>query len=115
MNAQKTQPEPHFDPASGAWHVDKRIPAALIITILLQSALAVWWASAIDNRVTSQAAEIIRHETRITAVEAVQGTQAVNTAVLSQQLVAVRESLAEIKSSQAETNRLLRDQVESNP
>jgi hypothetical protein len=29
------------------WHLDKRIPIALIVTIALQTAMAVWWAAAI--------------------------------------------------------------------
>lgn len=44
------------DPASGSWHVDRRIPAALIITLGLtfmgQAVGFAWYASALAQRVT---------------------------------------------------------------
>lgn len=35
------------------WHLDKRVPIALIVTILFQSFAAVWWASAVERRVSA--------------------------------------------------------------
>lgn len=40
-------------PATGPWHLDKRIPLALIGAILVQTGAAFWWASSINERVTS--------------------------------------------------------------
>ncbi len=34
------------------WHLDKRVPVALILTILMQTAAAVWFASALNQRVS---------------------------------------------------------------
>lgn len=42
--------------------IDKRVPVAVVIMILVQSAAAVWWASRIDN-VTNH------HEQRLFKVE----------------------------------------------
>lgn len=39
------------DPASGDWHIDKRIPVALLIALLLQAAGIIWWAAGINARV----------------------------------------------------------------
>lgn len=33
------------------WHLDKRVPLALIITIVLQSMCAVWWAASMQARI----------------------------------------------------------------
>lgn len=33
------------------WHLDRRVPVALILAIFLQTAGAFWWASNIDSRV----------------------------------------------------------------
>lgn len=33
------------------WHLDKRVPIALILAILIQSGSAVWWASKTDSQV----------------------------------------------------------------
>jgi hypothetical protein len=41
----KEQPEP--------WHLDKKVPLALIVTLVLQTFAAVWWASGLSQRVAS--------------------------------------------------------------
>ena len=33
------------------WHLDKRVPLALIFALLVQTSGAFWWASNIDSRV----------------------------------------------------------------
>ncbi len=33
------------------WHLDKRVPVALILTILAQTIGAVWWAASLSARV----------------------------------------------------------------
>lgn len=33
------------------WHLDKRVPLALILTILGQTAVAFWWAATLESRV----------------------------------------------------------------
>lgn len=37
-----------LDPAAGTFHFDKRIPVALIITLLAQTAGVVWWAATLQ-------------------------------------------------------------------
>lgn len=32
------------------WHLDKRVPIALIVTIIIQSMAAVWWAATMQSR-----------------------------------------------------------------
>lgn len=44
------QPEP--------WHLDKRVPIALILTVLLQTLSIVWWASNMTARVASVEREV---------------------------------------------------------
>ncbi len=42
------------DPASaGGWHLDKRVPIALIITLLIQAGGAVWWAATTSGRISA--------------------------------------------------------------
>lgn len=36
-----------------AWHIDKRVPVALILMILMQTFGAAWWASSTDTRVST--------------------------------------------------------------
>ena len=39
------------DTTDMAWHLDKRVPLALILAISLQSAGMIWWAAQLDGRV----------------------------------------------------------------
>ena len=32
------------------WHLDKKVPLALIVTLILQSGTFIWWAAKADNR-----------------------------------------------------------------
>lgn len=33
------------------WHLDKRVPIALIMALVLQTTSIIWWAANLDNRV----------------------------------------------------------------
>ena len=46
--------------ADTAWHLDKKVPIALMFTIFLQSATAVWWASSIESRMQTVAQSVNR-------------------------------------------------------
>jgi hypothetical protein len=35
------------------WHLDKRVPVAIIFALLIQTAGAVWWASAMSSSVAA--------------------------------------------------------------
>ena len=58
-----------------AWHLDKRVPIAMIITLALQTCAIVWWAATVQSRVEvlekkvdrteGQAGQIIRLEDRL--------------------------------------------------
>ncbi len=36
-----------------SWHLDKRVPVALILTLLAYGGVALWWASGVEQRVVS--------------------------------------------------------------
>jgi hypothetical protein len=38
------------DKTDHQWHLDKKVPLALIVTLLLQSGAFIWWAAKADNR-----------------------------------------------------------------
>lgn len=39
--------------AENQWHLDKRVPLAMIIAIASQSALIVWWAAGVQAQIDS--------------------------------------------------------------
>lgn len=99
------------DPANGAWHLDKRIPLAMIGAILMQTATFGFWIGQISNRLEAALETNRRQDVRLEAQENAVNNQAVSAATTTAQLSAVRESLLELKAAQAETIRLLREQA----
>ena len=60
------------DQQPSGWHLDKRVPAALILTVMIQFVGFVWWAASINERVTSLERSIAgsnRIVERVTRVE----------------------------------------------
>jgi hypothetical protein len=65
-------------PPPSGWHLDKKVPLALIVTIVMQTATAIWAMSALSQRVTQiemalsastdQPARIVRVETQMEGV-----------------------------------------------
>ena len=67
------------DPAGGTWHLDKRVPLAMIVTIMVQTGTIIWWAAGISARLDQveriqqstapQGDRLTRVETRLEAVQ----------------------------------------------
>mgnify|MGYP000901887725 FL=1 len=54
---------PADEPEPGGWHLDKRVPIALIIAIAGQAAAGGWYAA-------TQSARLDQHDRRLTVLEA---------------------------------------------
>lgn len=55
-----------------AWHLDKRVPIALIVSILMQTAGIVWWGATTSERLNSlerKADQAATQPERLTRVE----------------------------------------------
>lgn len=57
-------------PPSEPWHLDRKVPIALIATIMAQTIAIVWWASGIHHRVATVEATQLMLVTRTSAIEA---------------------------------------------
>lgn len=44
------QSDPVHDPQTSNWHLDKRLPVALIIALLAQAGSSLWWAASFSAR-----------------------------------------------------------------
>lgn len=73
--------------SSEPWHIDRRIPLALIGSILLQSGMASWWASGITQRMESL--EAWRQDSKSVAADI---------AVVRSQVLDLKEVLRRIES-----------------
>ncbi|GIK50367.1 MAG: hypothetical protein BroJett013_30640 [Alphaproteobacteria bacterium] len=68
-----------MDPASASWHLDKRVPIALIAAIMTQAAGVVWWGSQLATRVdvlertlvaaTDDRERLVRVETTVQSID----------------------------------------------
>lgn len=75
------------------WHLDKRVPVVLIFAILLQTATAVWWASAQSERVS--------------ALERAEAARAAIAPVAADRLTRVEVNVENIKAGVEEIKRLI--------
>jgi|GEM_PF-1459009 len=95
--------------ADSSWHLDKRVPITLIFTIFLQSALAVWWAAVITERMEQierrQTAQGVRSE----QADETLAEQSRRIAVLSEALANTNRNLERVNGEIANTNALLRE------
>ena len=73
------------------WHLDKKVPIALIFSILCQSAVILWWASAINERV-------IALEKANNAATATAPVQADRLTRVESKMESVQRDLTEIKA-----------------
>lgn len=85
MTVKKVQPV--IDKSDGSWHLDKKVPIAVIVTIMLQTGGIVWWSATASERLNAleRKAELAApQDSRLTRVET--------------RLEAVQDGIAEIKS-----------------
>lgn len=82
---------------------------AMIVSVTLAYSRLATTDETLGIRLTTQEVNASAQSARLGAIESTLNSQAISSATLTAQLAAVRESLAELKSSQAETNRLLRN------
>lgn len=57
------------DPAGGTFHIDKRVPVALIVTMLAQTAGIVWWAATLQAAQAQAIVDSTRLESRVARIE----------------------------------------------
>lgn len=67
-----------------SWHLDKKVPVTLIVTIVLQTVCVVWWASRLSERQD-------QHERRIEKVETKQEASDARAAEAAARLARVEE------------------------
>lgn len=97
------------DPQTSHWHLDKRVPLALIVTIAIQTAAALWWAASVTFRVDGLIDNQAETKNRIAALEHQIVLTDRQSAVIEQQLKATNDNLSRLRADVQETNALLRE------
>jgi Tfp pilus assembly protein PilO len=95
-----------------AWHLDKKIPIAIIVAIVVQTSGFIWFLSGLNSQVEQMSKTNDQQDERIHAVEQAAQTQAVSSASITQQISALKDVLEQMRQDQRETNGLLRRYIE---
>lgn len=85
------EPAPVIDKSDTNWHLDRKVPIALIMSLALQTAGIVWWGAKADARIET----LERQSTTSAPTTAEQGTRLTR---VETRLEAVQDGIAEIKS-----------------
>jgi septal ring factor EnvC (AmiA/AmiB activator) len=78
---------------TNSWHLSKSVPISFILAIVAQTVALVWYVSSLDNNIKNNQRELIRHETRIEAIEKVVQSQAVTLGRMDENIKAIRHSV----------------------
>ena len=82
--------------ASENWHLDKRVPLALILTIAIQTGAALWFMATLSAQVGVNSVAIARLDVRTSTVEIIGQAQAVQLGRIEEQISGVRSDLSRL-------------------
>ncbi len=85
-----------------SWHLSKSVPISFILAIVGQTVALVWYVSSLDNNIENNQRELIRHETRIEALEKVVQSQAVTLGSMDENIKAIRNSVEKMANRDTE-------------
>lgn len=79
MARVKNRPPAVIDTSDSSWHLDRKVPVAIIMTLLLQTSGIIWWGATATERLGAlerkvelaapQADRLTKVETRLEAVQ----------------------------------------------
>lgn len=91
------------------WHLDKRVPIALIVTLAAHAGLGVWWASTTNERLTQVERRLEGFAARSEAMREQVQDQGRTIAVLLARIDDTNRNLDRLHAEVATTNALLRE------
>ena len=88
-----------------SWHLDKRVPIALILTLALQTSAAVWWAASIQHRVGANEMAVQRLDAVVQIQRDASQSQAIQLGRIEEQIGGLRADIARLVSAIDRGNR----------
>ena len=76
--------------ADTQWHLSKSVPVTFILAILMQTVALVWFVASLDSEIESNTRELVRHESRLIALEASVQAQAVAMGRIDENIKAIK-------------------------
>ena len=83
-----------------AWHLSKSIPLTLIFSIICQTIALIWFVASLSNDIDAAQKDIVRHDTRISALEDTVQAKAVTMGRIDENIKAIREAVDKMSSAQ---------------
>jgi len=78
------------------WHLSKSVPLSIIFAVIAQTVTLVWFIAGLNASIDSNARDLVRHETRIEALEISVQNQAIAVARMDENIQAIRQMLEQI-------------------
>ncbi len=75
------------------WHLSKSVPLTFILAIVGQTIALVWFVASLDSEIESNTRELVRHETRLIALEASVQSQAVAMGRIDENIKAIKNMM----------------------
>ena len=79
--------------ADTQWHLSKSVPVTFILAIVMQTVALVWFVASLDSEIESNTRELVRHETRLIALEASVQAQAVAMGRIDENIKAIKNMM----------------------
>jgi hypothetical protein len=79
--------------ADESWHLNKSVPLSIILGVIAQTVTLVWFIAGLNASIDQNSRDLVRHETRIEALEASAQSQAVSLARMDENILAIRQML----------------------
>lgn len=78
------------------WHLSKSVPLSIIFAVIAQTVTLVWFIAGLNASIDSNAKDLVRHETRIEALETSVQNQAIAVARMDENIQAIRQMLEQM-------------------
>jgi type VI protein secretion system component VasK len=75
------------------WHLSKSVPVTFIFAILMQTVALVWFVASMSNGIQTNTNDIVRHDTRLKALEDTVQGQAIALARIDENIKAIRSAV----------------------
>ena len=82
--------------ANEPWHLSKSVPLSIIFAVIAQTVTLVWFIAGLNASIDSNSRDIVRHETRIEALETSVQNQAIAVARMDENIQAIRQMLEQM-------------------
>jgi cell division protein FtsB len=78
------------------WHLSKSVPLSIIFAVVIQTVTLVWFIAGLNASIDNNARDIVRHETRLEALETSVQNQAIAVARMDENIQAIRQMLEQM-------------------